>query len=436
MLRMLLLVALLALNAPAQNDAWFETRLANGLRVILVDAPLADEQVTVAIHPWGLLDDGAGQAQLAHLAEHVVVRSVAPDELEPRADGILLKGETMGPTLRLDVYAPADRWQQALDWHRDMLTGASFEEGQADVLLERMVGEIEQEVEMSLRIRFTQRWALAAWNQVVRHGKPHVGVQADLRSVDADDVVAAAAARLTANRDSLLVSIGPVPKDELLAGITERFGELPGRRTRRPAPTVAPGQIRSPGSHTATWDVGMGHLIHWWLVPDTSPADRAAVDALSLIVNTRIQQRGEFGRLGVQAVAAADLITPEGRWFMISASVPDGVDVAMVEAAVDGVVAGLGDLPEASLLIRSMTEQLTEWPDFADLRTRFSGQDGVEWIEAQQALFLIYAQLNMGLSLEAVIAAYAALVPSDLEQLARESLTKEARSRLLLKPGA
>lgn len=425
----------LALTLPvAEEDApWWETRLENGVRVILVDAPLASEQVTVAIHPWGLLGDGAGQSQLSHLAEHVVVRSIDPDVVEPRVDGILLRGETMGTSLRLDTYAPAEQWLQSLDWHRRWATGSSLKGGEAEAMLERMKLELTQEIDLSLRAHFTQRWALAAWNQVVRHGANDVGLLEELDAVDAEQVLASVRQRIVPGDEMLLLSVGPVPRADLLAAVTERFGDLEPRRPRLPPPTVAPARILAAGRRSATWDLPMGHLLVWWPVPDESARDRVAVDALALLLNARIQQRGTLLQMGVQAVAAGDLITPEGRSMLMSASVPAGVDPLAVETVLDEIVASLAEQAEAPMVIRSMADQLADWPDFADLRSRFADQDGVEWIEAQQALFVLYAQLNMGLGHQAIVDAYRQLKPEDMLAVAR-ALTPDRRASLLITP--
>ncbi|RKY22483.1 MAG: hypothetical protein DRQ55_00870 [Planctomycetota bacterium] len=442
-----LLVALLVLLAPGLQAAaapdplqdepgpWLEGSLSNGLSYVLVDAPLMSQQVLFTLLPWGLLDDGAGQTQLAHLAEHVLVRSVDPAMDDLMVDGIMVQGETMALTLRLETYAPPDRWRKALGWHADWLAGRALSEEALRLGLPRERAQVVTEVELSTRSSFTHKWALAAWNQVLRHGATHVEVLGAVNDVSREVLASELAARVVPGPDVFFVSVGPVPQAEVLEAMQERLGKLPAKAPRHAVSGLSPEQVREVSAREATWDLPLGHYMEWYLMPDEGPLDRVAADALSAIINHRIAQRGSLTQAGVQATAVADLITPEGRWMLLTASLPKPEDEALVRRVLGEIVGGLDALPEAGLVVGQMSSQLGEWPDFRLLRESLASQPGVEWIEAMQTLFLLYAQINMGLSHSELPGAYSGLSAEFLQAFAREHMLPARRSELLLTTG-
>lgn len=418
----------------ASASPWVEGRLANGLRWIVVDAPLAEEQVHFTLLPWGLLSDGPGEAQLSHLGEHLVVRSLAPAATDLRVEGILLGGETMALNLRLDTYAPIDRWETALGWHGSWLERRALASPALPALLGRERGRVDEELKQTCAQGYSHKWALAAWNQVVRHGRGHAAVQGDLATVREQTLLEVAARRVGAGDGVLFVSVGPVPRAEVVAAIEIRLGALPQWAAVLPAPAAERGSIVAPGERRATWDLPLGHYLEWYPVPGGDAASLVGADALAFLLNTRLQQRGHLGASGIQAHATADLITPEGRWLLLSASLPRLEDEAVVRAEIAEVLAGLRELPEAPLVVGQMTSQLAEWPDFAALRAQFGAQPGVDWIEAQQVLFLVYAQLNLGLGLFDLAEAYSRLTRAGLEAFAAQVLVADRASVLVLAP--
>jgi hypothetical protein len=430
-----LLMLVLVLLPSAQVEApWVEGRLPNGVRWVLVDAPLMDTQVHFTLLPWGLLGDGSDQAQMAHLVEHALVRSVDPDAEGIEVDGVMVQGETMALNMRLETYAPLDRWEQALGWHGDWLARRGLDGEVLEGLLPAERGKVMDEVDLTTRSHFTHKWALAAWNQVVRHGAEHVAVYGDVEDVGPDAVLAEISGRVGPGPDVVFVSVGPAPAEQVYAVMEEVLGELPAVEARVPAPTLAPEQIRGQAEHRLTWDVPVGHYMAYYPLPDDGPLDRVAADALAAIANHRLAQRGTLAQARVQAVASADLVTPEGRWLLFSASLPRPQDEALVSLVLGEVADGLYSLPEASLVVADMTSQLGDWPEFGTLREMMSSQPGVEWIEAMQTLFLLYAQLNMDLPKDELPSVYGRLTPEFLEAFAADRVVPANRSVLVLSP--
>lgn len=435
----LLATALLAPRSPAQEavplgTVWHEQQLDNGLRVVVVPAPAARDQAVFTLLPWGFLAEDAGRPQQAHLVEHLLVRSSHPDQTGPSVDGLLINGETMALSQRLESFGPLETWREAVAHHRAWLSLATAEPD-----LEALTAVVERErlnalteLDNTLLTGQTHKWALSAWNQVVRHGAEHVALRQAVSDVRVEDLLQAVQARLPLGPQVTVVSVGPAPVDEVLAELTAVLGDLPRRDWSAPPASRPVEEVLEPGPRRATWDLPRLQYMVWYPLPDRGPSDRVAADALAFLISSRLQQRGGLDQLKVAAFASADLVTPEGRFLLVSASAPSSVDLGKLSSLIEEVVASLASLPEARLLIADMATQLGSWPDFADLRGRMAGRPGLEWIEAQQMLFLLYAQQNMGLDAATLPGAYGRLTPELLSELAAGFLTPARRSTLVL----
>ena len=429
----LVLLSLFASAAPAATDseseqAWVDFELENGIQVSMLYAPLAPQQALFTLLPLGLLDDAAERTQYAHLIEHLMIRTTDPVELQ--VGDLLLNGETTALALRLETFSNPEPWLEALERHAKWLQADHVE---AEVLArEQLV--IEQEEQQTAETGYTHKWAMAAWNQVVRHGATHVALHGDVAQATTERSLEYLRDRLRVGPGVRFVSVGPVTLDEVRPAIEAALSGIEGESWAVSVPSVSPEVVRGVKDHQATWDLPRRHYIEWFPVPDRSALDRVSADALALLLNIKMQQRGGLRASGVLATAAADLVSPEGRWIAISASLPLGVDPSLVQKEMATVKATLGDGGEAGSVVMQLTMQLTEMPDFAQVRDQMVGAPGLKWIEAQQALFMLYAQLNMGLALDELREAYAELTAADLVTFGEAVLRDGQRSTLMLEP--
>lgn len=435
----LLLACALVLCLPLQetvpvDEVWEDLTLDNGIRVALVEAPQATSQVVFTILPWGLLDDEAGQMQRSHLAEHILVHSADPTATRPEVDGVLRNGETMALSMRLETFSTPDSWRAGLERHARWLSPAGADAQALERILPRERSAMAAEIANTTANGMTHKWAVAGWNQVVRHGADQVSVGGDNAAVAWESLLPGIIGRVHGGSGVQIVSVGPVDRDEQKAAIEELFGSLPARPWKATVATLSPAEVTSVSDRVATWDIDRAQYMVWYPLPDERALDRVAADALSAVVNARLRQRGSLFDQDVHAFCSADLVTPEGRWLLISVSLPTDHPLAAVTEVIDEVVLGLNLLPEAHLVIEEMTRQLSTWPDFATLRRKAAGHPDIRWIEASQALFMIYAQLNMGLHRHELLRAYEDLDRAVLEELAGQWMTPEKRSTLLLRP--
>ena len=424
------LLALYGFLVPADDadeSAWHELTLDNGIEVIIFEAPLAEQQAFFTLLPLGLLDEEADRAQFSHLIEHLILRSTDPGSLEV-AD-LLINGETTGLVLRLESFCDPENWELAFRRH---IAWLSADEVDAEVL-DREKASIASEVENTSERGYTHKWALSAWNQVVRHGASHVGLHGDVAGASAEDARDYMTRRLRSGPGVLFVSVGPLTANEISEKVRTALETLPGRPWAASAPSVGKGAILEQQNRVASWDVHARHYMEWYPVPGETSLDRALADALAMLLNVKIQQRGSLAQMGVVALAQADLVSPEGRWLLISASLPPGVSAADFRSELGKVIQTIRGGQEAGLVLQQLRTQLTEDANFAAIRESL-GNETARWIEAQQMVFMLYAQLNMGLDRAELAEAYKELDVEKLISFADMVLTSSRRSTLLLEP--
>lgn len=410
-----------------------EHTLANGVRVTVAHAETATKQAFLTLLPMGLLSDDPGRAQWSHLAEHVMLRAHRPDDLGFEIDGTSINGETTALFLRMESFAPVEDWRVAQQRHATWLATGDLDGEGLDVMLEREVMRVLQEIDGTAASGFTHKWAVAAWNQVVRHGAGDVRLRGDVQDATVDGVLDYVRQRVAMGPGVHLVTVGPVDPAELLPALEEDFGRVPGGEWIHPAATLETSRLHAPVQLQATWDLPVRHYLEWYPMPDRYARDRIGADAVALMLNVRLTQHGSLPGLGAQAMAQADIITPEGRWLLISASLAPDSDFDRVQAEIDSVLANLTPTPDVTMMLGNMVAQLTGWPDFAALRDQFAGHPQLDFIEAQQMLFQVYAMENMGLDREQ-LEAYGAFDRQAFEDFADEVLVTERRSTLLLTP--
>ena len=403
--------------------------LDNGVRAIILQVPDAASQSFFTFFPVGLAHDDADRTQYAHLVEHMLIRSTDPDGLH--VDGIRINGETTTSVLRLETIGPADRWRDALARHAAWLSADEFT---ADVL-EREKGRIAGEADSTVPAGYTHKWAVAAWNQVVRHGRSHAALIGAIEDATVDDVQAYVASRVPVGEDVLVVAVGPVPVDEVEAALRRGVGAV-DRRPSSPTTERDASDVEFHGDHDGTWDLDAHHYMAWYPARADDPNDRVAIQLLSQALLQSIY--GEAQAAGVQAMVSADLVAADGAQLVVSvggfgAEQADDIR-ALVDNAMDSARRQLAHYP-VSMALRNFVSQVVADPDYAALRDQFAGRPGADLLEAQLTLSRVYVQLHTGLSFAELGRACDDVTPESFADLA-DRVLDGPRGTLLLRPKA
>ena len=289
--------------------------LANGLRVVVVPFPKSTNVSIFTFSPMSLCSDGPGQAQWSHLVEHLVIRSTFPNELQ-RANA-----ETLPDHLRLDFYGNTADWKEGLSHHRRWLEGVPFREE----ILAAEKPKVISECDFTSRNFATHKFALAAWSHASRHSNSHVAIKGDVLRAGLEEAQRYRDARLFLPQKTTICAVGGVDAASFIAEAEKEIGKLNSRA--QPAPRVVP----RTGTLEVTWDLDARHLVLVWPVPDFSDDDYAELMSGALWLSMQYFSDAPLKAQTGQVLAGADLATPEGNFFYVSASIRPGVAFAEVE---------------------------------------------------------------------------------------------------------
>lgn len=372
--------------APSQALAWHRSQLLCGVRVIIICAPNARRQSTFTFLPVHLGNDDAQRAQWSHLLEHMLIRTTDAEGLH--ADGVTFNGETTDTYLRLETMAEPARWKQALDRHARWVHAKAFDAQR----LEREKTLIAGEEQSTSAQGFTDKFAIAAWNQIVTHNQPAANVHGDVQGANIDDVAAYAASRVRLDDSILIATIGPTSVDDMRAEIERLFAEVKPPAKSEPF-TPPPVPATQPQTLQATWDLPTRHMLWWWPLPDDRPQTLAAATAVARALMLRVRSRRDLAGAARQTLVHPAVVTRAGAFLVLDVCVnadakPDAMTKTVLECA-----AALCDRTAASsrqsivFAARLAAQELDPAPDFAAMSKHVAEpvRDAVEglWLLSQ-----------------------------------------------------
>ena len=430
----LLAIAALLLNSSALAEVEFARfELANGIKVVVVEAPSAQRQTILTFVPVTMANDARERAQWSHLLEHMVIRTTDPQSLN--AQGIEINGETTHGCLRLDAYAEPGHWKQALERHAKWLRARSFD----PVQLEREKGNIAAEEQTTSASGATTKFAIAAWNQIVIHGSEHAAVHGDVANAKAEDVQSYAERRLGSLEDVMVATIGPAKRDEVKAAIEALHGEL------KSAPRPVEQQQQNAGQEEAraelqgTWDLPTRHLMLFWRLPELHPTLRAAAHAAAGTLQMKLKmQMLNPEQADVREVFVYPCVTSGGGdWFIIDCCLSEQGDPKRVSETIAQTLTGLGDaesaLPVLKWWLNMQAMQL--YPPGAPESMRKQLPARLQHLtEGVWLLAIMNIEWEWGMEFKSIMEAFKSVEADHCEQLLTRLRDPQQRRQLLLEP--
>ena len=327
------------------------TNLVNGTRVVLIHFPASTNVSVFAFLPMGLTSDEPGQAQWSHLIEHLVIRSTMP------ADSPQANAETLPDHMRLDFYGNTANWQEGLSHLRRWLEGVPFTEASLTAEKPKVIAECD----FTARNLATHKFAVAAWSQGFRHGTKHVALKGDVTKAALAEVQRLRDGRLAVSNKVTVCVVGGAEAKVVIAEVEKQFGGLHLQGNLPLASRVISTNL------DLTWDLEARHLLLTWAIPDFRQADHAALMVAAQALNMQFFSDAELKRQTGMIYAGADLATPEGNFFFISASLRPGTEVEAVRneilSQVERLATGANGTPKAALIGRQLSAALTGVPD-------------------------------------------------------------------------
>ena len=425
------LLVVLALIQQATPSRQAEFTLENGMRVTVLEVSSAPRQSTFTFLPLGLLRDDLGRPQFSHLLEHMLIRST--DRYGQSAEGILMNGETMAFTVRLETIAPPDQWESALDCHVRWLHARRFDAK----ILEAEKKAIGREETNTVAGGHTHKWAQAAWHQVVTHGQSHVRLHGAVASATLAEIAAYARSKVRLDGSIRLATIGPAPLAQVKRALLARFPRTSVRATHPDSRPPVRGRPL-PRNHVATWDLAMNHLLLWYPVPSKTTADRVSALCLCTALSWPLLQNPKLKKLGVRATASPYLQDAGGRYVSLGASFPAASHAAEVRKILETIVRNLFTYPLTEpRLIERLGSGARTWRTLPDFRTRrkYWPKKSLYLLEGQLFLDRLNQEIGLDARPSELAEAHSSLNVPKLEQLALKHLRPEACRTLLLTPG-
>ena len=365
-LSLVLLAACLALAALQvhASDRVVEHRLENGLTVLVqVDprAPVVTNQVWYRV---GSVDEHSGITGISHMLEHMMFKGsekYPPGEFSRIVS--LLGGQEnafTGPdyTGYFQVVGN-EHWEtvmamEAERMHALQLTDEEFQPERRVVVEERRL-RTEDRPNSLLREQF---YATAFFNHP--YGHPVIGWMTDIDAYTVEDLQAWYDAWYAPN-NAVVVVVGDVDPDAVIAAAERHFGPIPARELPVRKPRVETPQ-RGERRITMRIPAELPYLMMGWKTPVLLTLDDPS-DAYALIVAAGILDSGEASRFSRELVRGRELAgsTSAGysafsrldSLFTVAAVPTDGTDLAVLERALLDEIERLKQEPvEASELER------------------------------------------------------------------------------------
>lgn len=245
--------------------------LQNGIRVVVIEIAEGKNVSIFTFLPMGLAADGPGQAQWAHLIEHLVIRSTLPVGSE------LANAETLSDHMRLDFYGKVDNWQEGVSHHARWLTGVPFTEEN----LQREKPKVNAECDFTAKRLATHKFAFAAWGQGFRHGRAHAALKGDVRRATLGEIQEHRDKHLAVLEKTVVCIVGGLSPKGVRPVVTKHFGEITSTARSPQAVKV------TESKHEMTWDLDARHLVLSWPIPCCTDGDFPSLVVAGQLLMTR-----------------------------------------------------------------------------------------------------------------------------------------------------
>jgi predicted Zn-dependent peptidase len=327
--------------APGPGITFTDTKLRNGLRVIISEDHTAPTISVAVNYNVGSADERAGRTGFAHLFEHMMFKgseNVGPGE-HPAL--IFNNGGTMNGTTNADrtLYfetLPANQLELALFLEGDRMRSLDINKANLDNQRAAVQEERRLRIDNQPYGKTYERLSEQAYDNFAYHHST-IGSMEDLNAASVDDVATFFKTYYAPN-NAVLSIVGDLDTTKTMALVEKYFGPIAKQpAARRPDLAEAPhtaerrSTIDDPLARLARIDIS-------WLTPPSGTADSYALDVLGDVLSGgRSSRLNEVivrqKQLATSAAAGADESRGPGL-FQAFATVAPGKSPADVEAAI------------------------------------------------------------------------------------------------------
>jgi len=323
----LLISAIFVFDAAAWAEPGipFETKLKNGLTVIIEEehsAPVAAIEMWVKV---GGADETEKEAGLSHVFEHMLFKGTEKKKVGEIAKIVESVGGNINAFTSLDntvfhLAVPSRNFSTGLDIISDAIQHSSFDPGELKKELQVVLEELRMNEDDPGRKLYKTLLA----NAYSRHPykRPVIGYQSVIENLKRDELIAFFKKWYIPNNMTLVI-VGDVNKDSALKEVNDAFKDFksaPDPHKKRPVEPVqkelAVGIINQP--------IKESHLAIGFHIPELKNPDIYAIDVLANILgsgeSSRLYKRLKIQDSIVHMVSAYAMTPKDPGLFMISAN--------------------------------------------------------------------------------------------------------------------
>jgi predicted Zn-dependent peptidase len=299
----------------------------------------------------GLVSDPPGQAQWSHLVEHLTIRITVP------SGSLEGNGETLPDHIRLDFYGTVNNWQEGISHHTKWLKGIPFTKES----LKAEKRQVNLECDFVAKRHATHKFAMAAWAQGYRHGQGHAAIKEDVNRATLGQIQQYRDKHLFVPNKTLVCVVGGIDAKTLKPVISKKLGT-----TTSEAKMVEQVKLH-PGSREMSWDLNAHHLVLTWPIPAFADTSYPSIMVVGPWLTMKLFAEPELKKSSGMVLAGADLVTPEGNFFYVSASIKPDASFDDVHKKIESHLRTLSTetsaSTEASLIGPQLSYQLTNLTD-------------------------------------------------------------------------
>ena len=398
--------------------------LSNGIRVVNLHVADSTDVIILSYLPFGLATDGKAKAYWSHLINYLTFRTIGPIDYNTG------NGETLADNIRLEFIGNTDNWTLGLERHAKWLSELPFSAESLAKARPNVLSEFDY-IEENLA---THKLAYAAWNQVFRHGETDISMRSGIQAVQLSELQMYRDLHLVQSDRVLLCVTGGIDPEILEDTMEKQLGVINLTQKTLPHPTVTPEIAKD---QNATWDINVTHYMETYAIPHSKDEDYPALYIASALLSLAFVQDTQLKELTGGIFCNLDLITPEGTYLQINASLKPDADIERVKQRIRQLMNPLKQ-PENNAQVAMAA------PFFA---MQFSGPLDVKRVMQQQPADVSETMVlgNIGLqwgmreyqhgdTLSQLASAFANVSAADVANAVNRYLTEERRMTLLLTP--
>lgn len=351
------------LDARATTRA-SESRLANGMRVVVIPDHRAPVVTHMVWYQVGAADEPKGVSGIAHFLEHLMFKSTEKIAIGEFSKIVARLGGQDNAFTGHDATAyfqriAKERLGEVMGMEADRMVNLRLTE--KEVLTERNVilEERRSRVENSPSALLDEQMDAALYLNHPYH-IPVIGWENEMARLSQEDALTFYK-RYYAPNNAILIVSGDVTLDEVVRLAEGTYGKLPSNpqvTARRPRPTEPP-HIAPRRVDLKDPRAGKASLSRYYYAPSYTTAPAGDAEALDILM--KIAASGATSRLYKKLVVEQQVASSTQGWYSgsgmdsgkiaITAVAADDADLAKVETAMDAVLAEIraGGVTEAEL---------------------------------------------------------------------------------------